>query len=122
MKSETIGTVKKRNYLKELYANRYLYLLMLPAILFYAVFAYGPMYGLLLAFKDYNASLGILGSEWVGLKNFESLLSDPYFWYVLGNTLKISFGRLIFEFPIPILIAVLFNELRYNKLKRKQGS
>ena len=101
-----------------MFENRYLYLLMLPALAFYAVFAYAPMYGLLMAFKDYNATLGVWGSEWVGLKHFKNLMGDPYFLYVLRNTLVMSFSQIIICFPVPIALAILFNEMRGTKLKR----
>jgi len=109
---------KKRNIAAELYANRYLYMLMFPAIVLYIIFNYIPMYGITLAFKEYNAALGIIGSKWIGLTNFESLFTDSYFWYVLWNTIRINFGRIIFEFPVPIVLAVLFNELRGRKRKK----
>lgn len=109
---------KKRNYLAELYANRYLYLLMLPAIILYIIFNYIPMYGITIAFKDYNAGLGIMGSKWIGFDHFESLFTDSYFWYVLWNTIRINFGRVIFEFPVPVILAILFNELRGKKRKK----
>ena len=109
---------KKRNYLAELYANRYLYLLMLPAIILYIIFNYIPMYGITIAFKDYNAGLGIMGSKWIGFDHFKSLFTDSYFWYVLWNTIRINFGRIIFEFPVPVILAVLFNELRGKKRKK----
>ncbi len=109
---------KKRNIVGELVTNRYLYLLMLPAIIFYIIFNYIPMYGITLAFKEFNAGLGIIGSPWIGFDNFKSLFTDSYFWYVLFNTLKINFGRILIEFPMPIILAVLFNELRGRRRKK----
>lgn len=104
--------------LKELFKNRYLYCLMLPAIIYLVMIDYRAMYGILLAFKDYNAQLGIMGSPWVGLKHFREMFSDSYFRYVLWNTISISFGRIIFTFPFPILIALAFNELNQRHLKK----
>ena len=115
---DTCKVKKKRKILTELHANRYLYLLMLPGIVLFLIFCYYPMYGITLAFKEYNAALGILRSPWVGLENFKSLFTDSYFWYVLFNTLKINFGRIIFEFPMPIILAILFSELRGKKRKK----
>ena len=109
---------KGSKLLKEVYASRYLYLLMLPAIVLYIIFCYVPMYGITLAFKEYNAALGIMGSPWIGFDNFKSLFTDSYFWYVLWNTIKINFGRLVFNFPVPIILAILFNELRGVKRKK----
>lgn len=109
---------KKNRYIKEIIKNRYLYLLILPAILFYAIFAYAPMYGILLAFKSYNAKLGILGSPWVGFDKFEMLFSNSYFWHVLFNTIKISFLRILVEIPMPVILAVMFSELNARRTKK----
>ena len=79
---------KHGNVLKELAKNKYLYLLMLPAIIHLAMIEYRSMYGILLAFKEYNAKAGIMGSEWIGLKHFKDMFSDPYFRYVLWNLHK----------------------------------
>lgn len=104
--------------LREIYKNRFLYLLLLPALLTYLLFHYFPMGGLQLAFKSYNAQLGIWGSEWVGFQHFERLFRTPEFLTALRNTFIISFGRLIFEFPCPIILAILLNEMRMPKLKK----
>lgn len=103
---------------REIWKNRYLYLLVLPAMLYLILIEYRAMYGITLAFKDYNARLGITGSPWVGLKHFRSMFSDPYFRYVLGNTIAISFGRIIFTFPFAIIIALGFNEIKQRHLKK----
>ena len=85
---------------------------------FYIIFLYLPMYGVTIAFKDFRYDAGIWGSPWAGLKYFERLFTLPKFLQVLGNTLKISLLRLVFEFPFPIVIALLLNEVRSSKLKR----
>ncbi len=103
---------------RDIVRSRYLYLLMLPAMLYLAMIDYKAMYGILLAFKDYNARLGIMGSPWVGLQHFRDMFSDSYFLYVLSNTVKISFGRILVTFAFPILIALGFNELRQRHLKK----
>ena len=98
---------------------RYLYLLLIPGIVYFAVFHYGPMNGLLLAFKKYNARLGIWGSKWVGLDNFRRIFTTPAAVTAIRNTLEINLSRLLFQFPVPILLALLLNEmrnLRYKKL------
>lgn len=98
---------------------RYLYLLLLPGLVYFAIFCYGPMYGLLLAFKKFNAGLGILGSQWVGLYQFQRLLfSTPDFINALENTLIISLSRLLVEFPFPIALGVLLGEMKFGKTKR----
>jgi putative aldouronate transport system permease protein len=76
------------------------------------------MYGIVLAFKDYNPRFGIMGSEWIGFKHFKGMFSDSYFRHVLINTIYISFGRIIFTFPFAIIIAILFNELKQKHLKK----
>ncbi len=112
----------KRSVLKQcgrdIVRSRYLYVLMLPAVLYLALVDYKAMYGILLAFKDYNAKLGIMGSPWVGLQHFQKMFSDSYFLYVLSNTIKISFGRILVTFAFPVLIALGFNELRQRHLKK----
>ena len=97
---------------------RYLYLLLLPLLAFLIVFKYYPMLGLQIAFKKYSAKLGIWGSKWVGLDNFKRLFISPDAIRAIKNTVIISFERLIFEFPVPIIIAMLINEMPGKKLKR----
>lgn len=91
---------------------------MIPGIVFYFLFHYIPMYGITLAFKDFMFNKGILGSPWVGFKHLETLFSNPKFWLVTRNTLIISFGRVLFEFPVPIILALLLNELHISWFKR----
>lgn len=93
------------------------YLLALPAIVWYIVFCYLPMGGLSLAFKDYKVKFGIWGSPWVGQDNFELLFNDPAFFNSVKMTLWINLVELLLCFPAPILLAVLFNELRMNRYK-----
>ena len=94
------------------YGKHYqLVLMFLPAAITLALFAYAPMYGLTIAFKDFVLLKGISGSPWVGLENFRKLLTAPSFSEVFVNTIKISFLRLIFGFPAPILLALLLNEV-----------
>ena len=100
------------------YRQRYLFIALLPALIYYIIFHYGPMYGLTIAFKDFNFSKGIMGSEWVGFKNFAMFLSTRDFRTVLSNTLIISLMQLIIGFPIPILFALLLNEVRSKTYKR----
>lgn len=102
----------------DLKKNRELYLMLIPAILFYLVFCYGPMYGAIIAFKDYSPRLGILGSEWVGFKHFESFFTGPYFFRILKNTLVISISSLVCGFPAPIILALLINELTKKRFAK----
>lgn len=98
--------------------NKYLYIMMIPVIGYYLIFHYGPMYGAIIAFKDYSPMKGILGSDWVGLKHFEEFFNSYYFLRVLKNTLLISLYTLVFEFPAPIILALLINEVRKRTFKR----
>lgn len=92
--------------------NRTLYALFVPVLVYYLLFHYGPMFGLLISFQNYKPSKGIFHSSWVGLKHFKNFFTDYYFQRVLFNTLKISLSTLIFTFPMPIILALLINELR----------
>lgn len=95
-----------------------LYLIFLPVLLFYILFMYKPMYGVIIAFKDFNYKLGILGSPWVGAKHFQELFRLSDFWRALRNTMYIAFGRIVYEFPIPIVLALLINEVRNSKAQK----
>ena len=110
--------MKQQSLWNRIAKAKYIYILLLPGVLYFLLFSYGPMYGLLLAFKKYNARLGILFSPWVGMKNFRRLFISPEFFTALINTLEISFGRLIFEFPFPIILALLLNEAKDGGMKR----
>ena len=97
---------------------RYLYLLLIPGVVYFAVFHYAPMSGLVLAFKKYNAKLGIWGSSWVGMANFQRIFTTPAAVTAIRNTLEINFSRLLFQFPVPILLALLINEVRNRAFKK----
>jgi putative aldouronate transport system permease protein len=113
---------RQRLTLRKLWArywrNRYLLLLLLPGIVFYLIFRYKPMYGILIAFKDYRFRLGIMGSPWVGFDVFKQLLGSKDFWEVFRNTVIISSLKLLFGFPAPIILALLLNEVRALTFKR----
>ncbi|MDR2079694.1 MAG: ABC transporter permease subunit [Treponema sp.] len=97
---------------------RYIYLLLLPGLLFFIVFRYTPMWMLIIAFQDYNPWVGVFKSEWVGFKHFLYLLRDPWFFLMLRNTLAINLIGLVFYFPLPIIWALLLNEIRHSGYKR----
>ncbi|RAU98911.1 sugar ABC transporter permease [Paenibacillus sp. YN15] len=97
--------------------HRDYYLLLLPGLLFLAIFRYSPMYGIVIAFQDYNVFQGISGSEWVGLDQFRRLVASEEFIQVLTNTLLISIYKIIILFPIPIILALLLNEVRLKRFK-----
>lgn len=94
------------------------YIMFLPAFLFFVIFSYIPMAGIIIAFKDYNFLQGILGSPWVGLKHFARFWGNGDFWLVFKNTIYLSTLRLIFGFPAPIIFALLLNEISNEKFKK----
>ena len=94
------------------------YLFLLPAAIWYAVFCYYPMYGVLIAFKNFKFNLGILGSPWVGARYFNNFLGDRYFWDIVRNTLFISMLKLFCGFPAPIILALFINEMRSLRYKK----
>lgn len=104
--------------LKHIRRDRELLLLFIPCILFYIIFRYGPLYGLIIAFKDYSVFSGVMGSDWVGLKHFVKFFSNQDFWMLFRNTLLLGFYTLIFGFPFPILLAILLNEVRTKWFKK----
>jgi putative aldouronate transport system permease protein len=108
----------RRNFWRTLKKNRYLYLLALPGILYFLIFKYLPMWGLVLSFQNYSPFLGVFNSPWVGWDHFQRLFSNPDFPILFRNTLAISFLNLIFFFPLPIIISLLLNELRSEIYKR----
>ena len=95
-----------------------LYVLVLPAVIWIILFAYAPMYGVQIAFKDYKVNLGITGSHWAGLKYFNQLFSLPNFRTLLINTLLLSVYSLLWGFPVPILLALMLNEVRSKAYKK----
>ena len=94
------------------------YVMIIPAIAYFIVFHYAPMYGVIIAFQDYKPFKGISGSAWVGLKHFSDFITGPFFWRLLRNTLSINIGMLLFGFPLPIIFALLLNEVRSVGFKR----
>lgn len=112
------NTVKSKKILSSMVRDRYLYLLLVPFVAFYVIFEYFPMYGLQIAFKNYNIAQGISGSPWVGLEFFRKFFTGPYFYRVLRNTLAINLLSLVVGFPIPIILALLLNDVRNQLFKR----
>ncbi len=98
--------------------NYFLYILLAPALILTLIFKYVPMYGAIIAFKDFSPIRGIMGSPWVGLKHFEKFLYSPNFDVIFMNTLKLSFLGLIFSFPVPILLALMLNQVRKTAVKK----
>ncbi|MCM3600059.1 ABC transporter permease subunit [Robertmurraya korlensis] len=111
-------TVKKGLKLKKILTNYQLYLFLLPALIYFIVFHYVPMYGVLIAFKDFVATKGIMGSPWVGFKHFERFFDSYQFWSLIKNTLGLSVTQLVVGFPLPIFLALMLNQMRSEKSKR----
>lgn len=103
---------------RDLKMNRVLYAMMLPGIICYLLFSYIPMYFNIIAFKDYNPLLGVLGSPWAGFRHFERLFNSMYFWRVVKNTVGLSVYALVTSFWVPIIFALLLNELRCTWFKK----
>ncbi|CAH1225677.1 putative multiple-sugar transport system permease YteP [Paenibacillus allorhizoplanae] len=98
--------------------KKYLYILLIPAVVYFLIFNYVPMYGIIIAFKDFNFSKGIVGSPWIGFENFKYMFGLSDFYTVFWNSLYLSFLRLVFGFPFPILLALLLNEMRNRTYQR----
>ena len=98
--------------------HKFKYLIFLPVLIYLILFCYKPMYGVVIAFQKFRPSLGIDRSPWVGFFQFTRAFGDPYFWRALRNTFTISFLSLIFSFPVPVLLALLLNEVKISWFKR----
>lgn len=114
IKKTSFSAIIKRDFKK----HWQLYLIMLPVLAWYLTFCYGPLYGLAAAFQRFNVRKGIVGSPWIGLKNFVDFFESFYFIRVLGNTLRLNLMDLIFAWPSSILFALLLNEIGNSKFKR----
>ncbi|MGE7825676.1 ABC transporter permease [Paenibacillus sp. NPDC093718] len=104
--------------LQNMKRDRQFLLMLLPCIVFFILFRYGPIYGLIIAFKDYSVFEGILGSEWVGFEHFRTFFSSNDFWLLFKNTLLLGLYSLLWGFPFPILFAILLNEVRSKRFKK----
>lgn len=98
--------------------NKALWLLFLPCLLYYLIFRYAPMFGLVITFKDYNLFKGIWASDWVGLKYYRMFFENPDFWPLMKNTFLLGLYKLVFGFPAPIILAILLNEVRKAAFKK----
>ena len=107
-----------RRFISNIAKHPLLYIMALPVILYYLVYHYYPMYGMLIAFFDYAPMKGMWGSKFVGMKHFQAFLQDPYFFRTMWNTLSINVKLLLFAFPFPIIFAILLNELTGTKFRK----
>jgi putative aldouronate transport system permease protein len=109
----------KTRLLKRINEQKYLLLLVVPAVVWLFIFAYMPIYGVIIAFKNYNVGMGIWGSPWSGLDHFKTLFTDRLFYNALRNTFLISAAKLVIGFPVPIIFALMLNELKGMELFKK---
>lgn len=109
---------KERPLLKKIAKNKMIYLMITPGLLYLFIYKYLPMYGLIISFQNYKPYRGIRGSEWVGFEHFNRLFTSPDFWMILKNTLVLFGLQILIFFPIPIIIALMLNEVRRNYYKR----
>jgi putative aldouronate transport system permease protein len=108
----------KQSFLKRFKRDRNYLLLLVPLLLYYIMFRYMPMFGITVSFMEYNLFKGIWGSEWVGLKYYKMFLNNPDAWNIVRNTLILGLYKVIFLYPAPIMLAVLFHEMRWKKYRR----
>lgn len=120
--NSTIDSIKKRSRWDSMWRHikqdKQLLLLFIPCIVFFIIFRYGPIYGLIIAFKDYDVFSGVLASEWVGMEHFKRFFDSPDFWVLFKNTILLGFYSLLWGFPFPIAFAILLNEARMMMFKR----
>ncbi|MFC9708551.1 ABC transporter permease [Paenibacillus sp. NPDC056933] len=113
-KRKNTGQIIKKDFKK----NWFAYMLAIPVIAWFLVFCYGPMWGVLIAFKDFKPLLGFADSQWVGFKHFIEFFEGPYFWRVVKNTLLLNLWGIVFGFTAPILLALMLNEARNSRFKK----
>ncbi|WP_371925953.1 ABC transporter permease [Halobacillus sp. A5] len=116
-KSKTKTTSSRRKILN-IKKNWVLYLFLLPAILTVFIFNYLPMYGVIIAFKDFSPIQGIMGSKWVGFSHFTKFMQSPNFLQIFSNTVKLSAYELLIGFPVPIILALMLNQVRRARVKK----
>lgn len=118
VKSNRVTAKKRRSLKTELKRNKYLYILSIPVLLYFLIFKYLPMFGLVIAFEDFSLGKGIFGSTFVGFKYFKEFFSSVYFLRTLKNTLILSIMDIVIGFPIPIIFALLLNEVNNKYFKK----
>ena len=118
IKNDRLPKQQKKSIWSKIWSQRVLFLMLLPGLLYYVVFRYGPMYGLITAFQDYSSFQGILGSPFVGTEHFERLFNNEDFWKMFFNTLRTGVLQLLFVFPAPIIFALILNEVRQARMKK----
>ena len=117
-REKRVALKPKGNFRKHFRNDWMLYAMLLPVLLWYVIFCYLPMGGISLAFKNYQYNTGLWHSPWIGLTHFQTMFKDAEFWRAFKNTLIFSFGKLLFHFPMPILMAISLNEIRQPRVKK----
>ena len=115
---KAVTLTKQASFVTYFYQHKWLYLMIIPGALYFIIFRYAPMFGLVMAFQQYSPYKGIFGSKFVGLLHFKTFFTGTDFWMLLKNTLWLSFLSLIFYFPAPIILALLLNEMKKQAFKR----
>ena len=115
---EGVYVAPKQSFWKYVVTNKWLYIMLLPAIIYVVIFNYIPMFGIVMAFQDFNMIKGFLGSQFVGFDNFRLLFQEPRFYEVFANSVVLSFYNLLFGFPMPIILALLLNEVKQDAFKK----
>lgn len=108
---------KVNSFFRTIYKHKFFYLILIPAVVLLLIFAYRPMYGIIIAFKKYSPRKGILGSQWVGFKNFQDIFAIDQFWRAFKNTIVINLLKLFFVFPASIILAIMINAVRNKFFK-----
>lgn len=108
----------KPSVFKRFKRDRTYLLLLVPLLLYYAMFKYAPMFGIVVSFKDYNLFKGVWASDWVGFKHYKMFIQNPDAWEIIRNTLILGVYKVIFLYPTPIMLAILFHEMRWKKYRR----
>lgn len=114
MEKKSMATIAVRSVQRD----KWLYLMLVPGVLYFLLFHYLPMFGLSMAFMDFFPGVGYFQNPWVGLKHFQRLFTEPDFWMIFRNTIVLSIMNLVFYFPVPIILALMLNELRSQRYKR----
>ena len=119
MKTQTASNnILKKSLWSNIVKHRAYYMFLAPAIIYVFIFSYIPIYGLQIAFRDFNGAFGIWGSKWVGLQHFKNFIEGYYFWPILRNTLTIAIYATVIGFPFPIILALMLNEIHNHKYKK----
>ncbi|WP_413375465.1 ABC transporter permease [Paenibacillus taichungensis] len=115
---KTLTNSKRSVFMRRLRRQKWFFIMLTPGLIYFLLYKYLPMWGILIAFQDYQPFEGIFRSEWVGFKHFQQFFSDETFWLLFRNTLILAVYNIVFFFPLPIIIALMLNEVTKNKFKR----